>query len=81
MGALAQSAKCATAPVRHQYQVKNADERCMTETLRFHKTVSRIETSLTPVHMKPFSMKECVRRRDRLTLKRLLMRSESNQNN
>ena len=32
-GALAQSAKCATVPFRQLRQVKNADHKCLLETL------------------------------------------------
>ena len=43
----------------------------------FIKIENWIEMCLTAVHMKPFSMKERVRRLDRLTHVQLLMRSES----
>ena len=33
VGAHAQSAKCATVPIRHLRQVENADYKCMLETL------------------------------------------------
>ena len=76
-GAFAQSAKCATAPIKHQYQVKTLTRGARLKRPDFHKIESRIEMSLNAVHMKPFSMKECIRCRDRPTHNQLLMRSES----
>ena len=60
-GALAQSAKRATVPTRHLYQVKAL----ITSACLKHSDVTRldnwIETSPTAVHMKPFFMIERVR--------------------
>ena len=59
--ALAQSAKCATIPIRHLCQVKAL----ITNACLKHSDVTKldnwIETSPTVVHMKPFSMPERVR--------------------
>ena len=60
-GALAQSAKCATEPIRHLSQVKSL----ITSAYLKHSDVTIrdiwIETSPTAVHMKPFFMIERVR--------------------
>ena len=76
-GALAQSAKCATAPIRHLSQVKTLTTRACLKHSDFHKIDNRIEMCPTADHMKPFSMKGRIRLRDRQTHYQLLMRSES----
>ena len=59
-GALAQSAMCATVPIRHLCQVKAL----ITSACLKHSDVTKLdnwmETSPTAVHMKPFSMIERV---------------------
>ena len=46
VGALAQSAKCATVPFRHLRQVKNADNKCMLETLISSKLTTGLKCVL-----------------------------------
>ena len=76
-GALAQSAKCETAQIRHLCQVKTLTASACLKHFEFHKTVNKAGMCLTAVHMKPFSMKERTRHWDRLIHVQLLMRSES----
>ena len=46
-GALAQSAKCATAPIRHHCQVKTLTTSAWLKHSDFHKIEDRIEMCLT----------------------------------
>ena len=58
-----QSAKCATAPIRHLRQVKTLITSACLKHSHFLKIDNWIEMCLTAVHMKPsFSMKKRVRR-------------------
>ena len=59
--ALAQSAKCATIPIRHLCQVKTLITSACLKHSEITKLDNWIETSPTDVHMKPFSMIESVR--------------------
>ena len=60
-GALAQSAMCATVPIRNLCQVKALITTACLEHSDVTKLDNWIETSVTAVHMKPFSMIERVR--------------------
>ena len=59
---LAQSAKCATVPIRHLRQVKTLITSACLKHSDFLKIDNWIEMCPTAVRMKPFSMKERVRR-------------------
>ena len=61
-GALAQNAKCATVPNKHLREVKTLTTSACLKHSDFLKIDNWIEMCLTAVHMKPFSMKERVRR-------------------
>ena len=76
-GALAQGAKCATALIRHLCQVKTLTTRACLKHSDFQKIDNGIETA---VHMKPFSVKERIRHRDRLTRIQLTQRRSSVRN-
>ena len=60
----AQSAKCATARIRHLCLVKTLTTSARLKHSDFHKTDTKNEMCLTAVHMKPFSMKERIRHPD-----------------
>ena len=62
IGALAQSAKCATVPIRNLRQDKTLITSACLKHTDFLKIDNKIEMRLTVFHMKPFSMKERVRR-------------------
>ena len=62
VGALAQSVKCASVPIRHLRQVKTLITGACLKHSDFLKIHNWIEMCLTAVHMKPFSMIERVRR-------------------
>ena len=62
VGALAQSVRCATVPMRHLRQVKTQITGACLKHSDFIKIDNWIEMYLTAVHKKPFSKIERVRR-------------------